>query len=221
MSSSQFRRYTSLPFLLDILYKNRLPLLNPATWDDKNDSYFMELYKKKKKLKSLLAICFADSPESYHHWKIYAGDASGVCIEFFQPHLLNKLGHDNRFRIGPVRYPLIDNLERDVPAIDDLPFIKRYPFRDECEFRLIYEDFDKDVKVEYIPINTSDIERVVVNPWVNQAVFKSIQAVIKGIEGWRNVKVIQSTVVNNEKWKKIGNQAFKFSQTQLEFNEPI
>ena len=55
MATSRFRRYTSLSILLDILKEKRLTLLDPRNWDDKNDAFYMELYKSKKELKSLLA----------------------------------------------------------------------------------------------------------------------------------------------------------------------
>lgn len=67
MGEITFRRYTTLPFLLDILHEKRLPLLDPASWEDKNDSYYLELYKSGKRLKSVLAICFAEAQETYHH----------------------------------------------------------------------------------------------------------------------------------------------------------
>ena len=47
MSENQFRRYTTLPYLLDVLVKKRLTLLNPVKWEDKNDSHFLSIYKAK------------------------------------------------------------------------------------------------------------------------------------------------------------------------------
>lgn len=207
MSDDKFRRYTSLPFLLDALIHKRLPLLDPGKWDDKNDSYFMEQYKSRKDLKTVLAICFAFSPEKYHHWKIYAGDTSGVCVEFDQQRLLDKLNGKNGFRVGKVKYPLITHLERNMPTIDDLPFIKRYPFEDECEYRIVFEDSNKKIPIEYIEITPKDITQIIINPWVNKSVAESVKSVIRNIEGFNRTTVFPSTVLENEKWKKIGNQA--------------
>jgi len=36
-----------------MLLNESITLLNPRTWDDRNDSYFLALYKKKKKLASV------------------------------------------------------------------------------------------------------------------------------------------------------------------------
>ncbi len=212
MSGHQFRRYTTLPFLFDVLYEKRLPLLDPANWDDRNDAYFMELYKKKKKLKTLLAICFADSAESYHHWKIYAGNVSGVCIEFDRHHLLDRLMADKKYRQGSVEYMEISHLERAVPTIDDLPFIKRYPFRDECEYRIIYENRRKEEKIQYIEITPGDIDHITINPWVPECVFESIRSVIQDIKGCKSIGVFRTGIVENEKWKKLGSQASVFGK---------
>jgi hypothetical protein len=216
MSEEKFRRYTTLPFLLDALYHRRLPLLDPTKWDDKNDSYFIEQYKKKKKdLKTVLATCFTYSEEKYHHWKIYAGDSSGMCIEFNHPQFLERLKTENKFRVRHVDYYFIDSLERDVPTIDKLPFIKRYPFSDEHEFRVIYENSDKEIPIEYIPITPSDIQHIIINPWVNKSVSESVRSVIRSIKGFSQTQVFQSTVLENEKWKKIGRQASVPKQAQL------
>jgi len=44
------RRYTSVAALIDILRRREIVLLDPQNWDDRNDRYFMKLYKDKKSL---------------------------------------------------------------------------------------------------------------------------------------------------------------------------
>ena len=51
MAESILRRYTQLPGLFYMLSEKKVTLLDPSSWDDKNDSYFLELYKAKRKLK--------------------------------------------------------------------------------------------------------------------------------------------------------------------------
>lgn len=198
------RRYTTLPYLLDILYNKRLALLDPSTWEDKNDSYYLDLYKTKKKLKSLLALCFADAPETYQHWKIYAGNTSGVCIEFDRDKLLAKIETDKGLISNPIEYKSIAKLQEEPITIHALPFIKRYAFKDEQEFRIIYENCVEDVKIKYFSILPDDINCILINPWVNKSVFNTIHSIIKKIEGCDGISVRKSTVVENENWKKIG-----------------
>src|SRR6516164_3658196 len=39
-----------------------ITLSNPATWDDRNDAYFMAEYKRKVDAKTILALCFGKLP---------------------------------------------------------------------------------------------------------------------------------------------------------------
>lgn len=73
------RRYTDLPFLFDYLRTRELALLSPKSWVDKNDSYFVEQYAKAKGFQSTYALCLAEAPETYHHWKVFTTGSSGVC----------------------------------------------------------------------------------------------------------------------------------------------
>lgn len=70
MSGSQFRRYTTLPYLLDMLHNKRLTLLDPSRWEDKNDAYFLKTYKKERELKSVLTMR-VDNRSSQHRNESY------------------------------------------------------------------------------------------------------------------------------------------------------
>ena len=204
MTEKSLRRYTSLPILLDILNRKSLTLLDPRFWDDKNDSYFLELYKKHLKLKSVLALCFAEAAESYHHWKIYSGSPSGVCIEFEKDILLNCIDGVKGFRADKVKYKEIDRLKNDDLDIRQLPFIKRYAFKDELEFRLIYESKLENIPSKDVPIYISGISRIIFNPWVPKSVYDSVKAVIEKIDGCNTITIIQTSLIENNQWKKIG-----------------
>lgn len=65
-----------------MLRKRKLTLLDPSTWVDSNDSYYLTLYKEKRKLKSVLALWFTKTDERYHYWRVFAPGPSGVCIRF-------------------------------------------------------------------------------------------------------------------------------------------
>jgi hypothetical protein len=72
MAERTYRRYTNLASALHILRNKCLTLLSPATWDDRNDAFFMAEYKRLKEAKTVLAICFAVREETYHHWQIFS-----------------------------------------------------------------------------------------------------------------------------------------------------
>lgn len=204
MKIKSLRRYTSLPILIDILNRESLTLLDPRYWDDKNDSYFIEIYKKHFKLKSVLALCFAAAPERYHHWKIYSGSPSGVCIEFKKDYLLNSIGIIEGFKSGYVDYKKISELENSNLNISQLPFIKRYAFKDEREFRLVYESQSKEFPTKDVPIDIKCVSRIILNPWIAKSVFDSVKAVIMRIDGCNKIKIVRTSLIDNEQWKKLG-----------------
>jgi hypothetical protein len=88
---TELSRYTDLPALLYLLDKKKITLLDPKSWDDSNDSYYLSQYKEKKKLKSVLALCFSQTAETYHHWRVFSSGPSGVCIVFDREQLLGAL----------------------------------------------------------------------------------------------------------------------------------
>ena len=96
MSVKAFRRYTNLAAVVHLLQAKAITLLNPATWDDTNDAYFMAEYKRLKQAKTVLALCFAETAETYHHWRVFSHGADGVCLEF------NKIGYCG---LGPEMTP--------------------------------------------------------------------------------------------------------------------
>ena len=81
--TSSLRRYTSFPYLIDILKKKRLTFVWPKHWEDRNDYNFIDKYKKESGLGYVLALCFTESSETYFHWKVYSDGPSGICIEFY------------------------------------------------------------------------------------------------------------------------------------------
>lgn len=84
----QFRRYTNLASTIHLLQHRAITLLNPATWDDKSDTYYMAEYKRLKQAQTVLALCFAESRETYHHWRIFSYGTDGICLEFDKQELL-------------------------------------------------------------------------------------------------------------------------------------
>jgi hypothetical protein len=112
MNGPSFYRYTDLAATLHMLRTRNITLLNPATWDDTNDSYFMSEYKRLKNAKSVLALCFAESEESYHHWRIFSSGGDGVRIEFDKPALRWPYGDEREFRV------VYTNLSETVAAKD-------------------------------------------------------------------------------------------------------
>lgn len=201
-----FRRYTNIPALICLLREQRITLLDPETWDDKNDSHFLKLYQEKNGFQSVLALCFTRTSETYHHWRVFASGSSGVCITFKSDQLLDAVGKQTGIRSGVVKYLTLAEMRSAKLAIRNLPFWKRYPFEHEREFRIIYEPHEKVRSID-IPVPLSCIDRITLSPWLNQRLSTHVKRNLWSIAGCRNLEIVRLTLISNEEWKNFGESA--------------
>jgi len=195
-------RYTSLPIALDILVQRRVTLLSPETWEDRNDAFYLERYREVKKLKTLAAICFSARGETFHHWKVFSSGSSGVCIEFDKNLLLQAFPSSSGFRYGQIEYRLVRTVNKNRPEIEKWPFLKRKAFKDEGEFRIIYENQTSHERTKHVDIDLGTIKKVTLSPWLPDAVAESVQTLIKTIKGCEDLSVNRSSLIDNSGWKK-------------------
>ncbi len=204
MKNKFLRRYTDLPALICLLKEKKITLLDPMSWDDSNDSHYLTVYKSKKGLKTLLALCFTQVSETYHHWKVFADGSSGICIKFKRDELISSAEKRDGVKTGKVEYLKLKDAKKRKPTIDELPFIKRYAFEDEDEFRIIFESTDLILPIKNIPIPLSSIEKVTLSPWAPPILAKHVKEILKSIPGCENLDIVRSTLIGNNEWKSIG-----------------
>lgn len=207
MSNESLRRYTDIPALTYLLAKRKITLLDPKSWDDSNDSHYLSLYKQRNNLKSLLALCFTEANETYHHWRVFASGTAGVCIRFDRTALLDAFAKHDGIRYEKVRYPTLVDLRRKKPETKDLPFIKRYAFQPEDEFRVIFESKTKEHPKLDIAIPLTCITRITLSPWAHKSLSTPLKTLLKSIDGCDDLDISRSTLVGNEEWKNIGTSA--------------
>jgi hypothetical protein len=207
MGKITLRRYTNLAAAIHILESRSISLLSPILWDDRNDAFFMNSYKEQKSAKSVLALCFAEASETYHHWRVFSHGSDGTCIEFEKGKLLAAFGDNRKIRANTVNYEKIDILSSIIPTTDQLPFLKRYPYQDEKEFRIIYTDYDVSADSKDFGIDLSAIGRISLSPWMPSSLSKSVARTLRSIKGCEKLKVSRSTLIENEKWKAIAKEA--------------
>lgn len=199
-----FRRYTNLAAAIHLLQTKCITLLNPATWDDKNDAYFMAEYKRILGLDTVLALCFAETDETYHHWRVFSHGSDGVCIEFDKAMLLKSFENSPSIKQGNVDYKLVKALaQRSAIDVEKLPFLKRKPYAPECEYRVVYIDNDKSLEFKDFPINVASIRRITLSPWMSKALAGSVQKALRGIDGCSMIKISRSTLISNDEWKSL------------------
>jgi uncharacterized protein YlbG (UPF0298 family) len=105
------------------------------------------------------------------------------------------------FKIGDVVYRSIPSIEAIPPKLEELPFVKRVPYTDENEFRIIYVNRNKVEKIKVIPLDLLSIRRVTLSPWLSEEVGRTVAKVIRDIDGCGHLKVARSTLLENERWK--------------------
>lgn len=207
--SSVLRRYTDIPSLLYLLRSRTITFLDPSSWDDTNDSYYLLKYKEKKKLGAVLVLCFTQTEETYHHWRVFADSASGVCIMFDRSTLLHTFSGLRGILKGPVDYQRVrDAKRRSVPlSVDELPFIKRAGYMPEAEYRVVYTSRDPTVKFRDVSIPLNSIFEIRLSPWLNSRLRRCVRETIQGISGCKDLSVHRSTLIGNRTWKELGDSA--------------
>lgn len=179
------RRYTSIAYLLDALSRQELTLLDPKSWADKNDSFFVDLYRQYRGVHAVFASCCTLSSETFHHWYVFGGSSAGAFIEYDRESLEDCLrtrkteGHLVRF--AAVKYFTLKRVKSEA-TLQNLPFAKRWGFQAEKEYRVIAETDNDEMLTYPLSVPISAVRRVVINPWLPEAVVRTIRAQIHSIK---------------------------------------
>jgi hypothetical protein len=204
--TDRLRRYCDLPSLLQLLSNKQITLLDPNSWEDKNDSYYLQKYKESKGLKTLLALCLTKSDETFHHWKVFSGGSGGACIVFKRVKLLERLNEYIGITMGNVNYLTMGMMRSIVRGnsadIDEYPFIKRLAYEDEKEYRILYENQLEFWSSRDFLISMDMIESIRLSPWLHPDLSNTIKTLIHGIKGCASLRVSRSTLLSNDQWKE-------------------
>lgn len=207
MTPRYLRRYTDIPSLIGMLTTGDLTLLEPASWDDKNDSYFLDQYKEKKRLASVLALCFTRAPETYHHWRVFSSGPSGVCIWFKEDEIETAVARVEGAMIRSVTYLTVKEIRNKTLSVPQMPFVKRFPFEPEQETRILWESETEILSSLAIHFDASAIARITLSPWLHPSLAASLKDLLKTLPQCHRYKIARSTLVGNEEWKKHGRRA--------------
>ncbi len=199
--SDRLNRYTTLPVLLDMLKRRKLVLLDSVSWEDKNDSEIMLEYKNRKDLKSLFALCFSQGDETIHHWKSFADGISGCCIEFDSKKLISLLKTLDDVRFGPVVYRKMKDLRDGTITVKSIPFTKRWPYRCEEEFRIIWESRTQAPCYE-IDFDLKLIRKITISQRMPAQVYSTIREYLRSAFRNPDQRINRSTLYQNPIWIK-------------------
>lgn len=194
------RRYTDLTAAIDLLTHRRIVLLDPASWDDRNDSHFIRQYQALTGAQSVLALCLSTVGETYHHWRVFCGHASGVCIEFDRKSLLAAVKKAPGLRSKEVDYLQLGEIRDRQLELKDLPFIKRWAFRFEKEYRFIYENASEKEPIHPIPVPLAAVRGITLSPWLPPSLLEGVRDLLTGIPGCEGIQVSRSELIGNDQW---------------------
>jgi hypothetical protein len=198
--SAFINRFTTIPFVIDLLTRKQLTLLNPYSWEDYNDRVTMELYQKRMKAKSIYALCLTDQRETIHHWNAFANGASGCCIEFDMNTLLDCLKSHEEVKHDKVSYIKIPDLKNLKEDNHRLPFLKREPFLLESEYRIVALSDQPQKATLDIPLKIDSINRITISCKLPDTAFTSVEKLLANISPDFKGKISHSTLFNNANW---------------------
>ncbi|MBE7690074.1 DUF2971 domain-containing protein [Tenacibaculum piscium] len=196
---NKLNRFTTLPVLIDLLEGKNLVLIEPKTWDDKNDTLIIEHYKKRVNKSKLFALCFTPENETIHHWKTFSDGISGCCIQFDRDKLIKFFNKFNNVRHGLVTYKKINKVNISDINVKDIPFIKRELYQFENEYRVIWEG-NSDLLVFKIPISLGVITKITFACQMPESVFQSVKKMLESRYPELKCEINQSTIYKNNEW---------------------
>lgn len=202
-NSKHLKRFTTLPVLIDLLRRKKIVLLSPEKWEDRNDAEIMLEYKKREELEHLYAVCFSEGDETIHHWTAFSSGSSGCCIEFDRELLLNEIKKIPGIRMGSVSYRKLKDVKAGAIEISDIPFTKRWPYRCEEEYRIIFESKDSSATLDGffdIDITLKCIRKIIISQRMPEQVYQTIKEYLRGEFRNPDQRINKSTLYENKIW---------------------
>jgi hypothetical protein len=206
MASFEIRRYTDFPAAMRILRHRQITLLSPSTWDDQNDRNMMEAFQRSNRSKCVLALCFAQSKETYHHWKIYAGTSNGVCIKFDKAKLFAAVVQQGVVA-DVVNYETIPNIVFNIqPPPHKLPFLKRSAYSDERELRLVWQSATECLSYKDFDIPIDAITEITINPWAPLPLAEEMKLCLKSLPDCSEIAIFKSQLIDHGAWRQLADK---------------
>lgn len=219
MSESEkiVRRYTEVRWLVEMLENRTIALLSPDSWEDKNDQLMLATYKECRRLGTVQALCLTTRGETHHHWRMFSSQDSGVCIHFRRSKFIAAMNDAGAFT-KEVKYLKLDQLQPESYDLEQLPFLKRFGFGDEGEFRALYTSNAASDDLKRVPFDLDAIEKVTLHPSMSKANLSIARAAISRLiqrEG-KDISVLRSSLTDSRRWR-----TFAREYRHLHLAEPL
>lgn len=193
-------RYTQLRHALTLLRTKRIAMREPSGWEDKNDQTVIDMYRARRGSELVRVLCMTSTPDTYHHWKLYGKDNSAVAIVFNRTILNEWAKRITGLQLRSVRYVKLNDIDDEHIELHDLPFIKRWGYRSEKEWRLLYEARNPNLFSELdLPVDA--LMRVVINPWVSGDELRAIEVKLRSAWGSDELSISQTQMIDCKRWQ--------------------
>src|SRR5690606_15818972 len=108
-----------------------------------------------------------------------------------------------------VDYMTLEKIAAEKQSLETLPFIKRWAFRHELEYRLVYESSVNAKTTHAIDIPLSAIEGIMLSPWMPPPLLEATRAALRAIDGCQHLKVNRSELISNQQWQRNAERAIR------------
>jgi len=172
-------------------------------WCDHNDRKNLEIYEKHID-KKIYVMCFVQDQESHFYWDSIGG-GTDCRISFNGPKLIEKLKNTG-IRWGSMNYVKLNDLPKEIKKktfkLNDVPFLKRQPYNQEKEFRIVWEGIEQENEIKIFDINFGVIDSITLSDSIPENVANSVKEIIRKIDGFDVERLYRGTVHDNKQWLK-------------------
>ena len=136
----------------------------------------------------------------------------GVRVRFDRSQLIEAVNKHRGVKCNDIDYmtqarlKVLANEHKGNDPLAKLPFIKRYGFRDEAEFRIIYESKTRIAQTIGIPIPLSCISSIIFSYKLNWRDFNAIKSQLRSIDGCQGLDIRRSNLTESKTWKAAGEE---------------
>lgn len=193
-------RYTTLASALDIVATGELTLLRPETWLDRNDTHYLEQYRRRRNYAAVYALCFTKAAETSHHWSSFAGGSDGVRLMFKRDALELDLVRSGACRMRDVEYCPIEESEGFAERVEDWPYLKRHPYRGEEEVRALFCCYHGNDRTKRVRLEQGTLHEIVFSPSLPMTLHGNLAQVIGRISKYPIQRIHRSSLLRNDRW---------------------
>ena len=92
-------------------------------------------------------------------------------------------------------------MKKTRPQVEEWPFLKRKPYQDEAEYRILYESHTPNDQLLNVFINLAAIQKITFSPWMPLPIMRSLAKIIMNFDECRDIDVRRSNLLDTAGWK--------------------